>query len=78
MIVGASGNVGPFCVQLAKSRGAEVTAVASGQKLDFVRALGADHVIDYKTTDSTATGRAFRPDHRRRRTQRCAELAQLA
>ncbi len=59
MIVGASGNVGPFCVQLAKSRGAEVTAVASGQKLDFVRSLGADHVVDYKVTDPRRTGERF-------------------
>jgi NADPH:quinone reductase-like Zn-dependent oxidoreductase len=59
MIVGASGNVGPYCVQIAKSRGAEVTAVASGEKLDFVSALGADHVIDYKTTDSTRTGERY-------------------
>ena len=59
MIVGASGNVGPFLVQIAKSRGAEVTAVASGQKLDFVRTLGADHVVDYKTTDPRRTGERF-------------------
>ena len=59
MIVGASGNVGPFLVQIAKSRGAEVTAVASGEKADFVRALGADHVIDYKTTDPRRTGERY-------------------
>jgi NADPH:quinone reductase-like Zn-dependent oxidoreductase len=53
MIVGASGNVGPFAVQIAKSRGAHVTGVASGDKLDFVRSLGADEVIDYRTTDYT-------------------------
>ena len=53
LIDGASGCVGPFAVQIAKAMGAEVTGVASGPKLDFVRALGADHVIDYRTTDYT-------------------------
>ena len=56
LIDGASGNVGPFAIQVARSMGAEVTAVASTSKLDFVRALGADHVIDYTTVDYTATG----------------------
>jgi NADPH:quinone reductase-like Zn-dependent oxidoreductase len=56
LIDGASGNVGPFVVQIAKWRGAEVTAVASASKLDFARELGADHVIDYATTDFTTTG----------------------
>ena len=51
MVVGASGNVGPFAVQIAKHRGAFVTGVASGSKLDFVRSLGADEVIDYQTQD---------------------------
>jgi NADPH:quinone reductase-like Zn-dependent oxidoreductase len=59
LIVGASGNVGPFAVQIAKSMGAEVTGVASGQKLDFVRSLGADHTIDYRTTDYTTTGQRY-------------------
>lgn len=53
LVVGASGNVGPFAVQIARSRGAHVTGVASGDKLDFVRSLGADEVIDYQTADPT-------------------------
>jgi NADPH:quinone reductase-like Zn-dependent oxidoreductase len=53
LIDGASGNVGPFAVQIAKAMGAEVTGVASGDKLDLVRSLGADHVIDYQAIDYT-------------------------
>ena len=64
LIDGASGNVGPFAVQVAKARGAEVTAVASPAKLDFVRSLGADHAIDYTTTDYTKDRRALRLDRR--------------
>ena len=59
LIDGASGNVGPFAIQIAKARGAEVTAVASTDKLDFVRSLGADHVLDYQAVDYTATGRRY-------------------
>ena len=56
LVDGASGNVGPFAVQFAKAVGAEVTGVARTEKLDFVRSLGADHVIDYTTTDYTKAG----------------------
>lgn len=59
LISGASGNVGPFAVQIAKSLGAEVTGIASTEKLDFVRSLGADHVIDYKAVDYTSTGKRY-------------------
>ena len=59
LVDGASGNVGPFAVQVAKAMGAEVTGVARAEKLDFVRSLGADHVIDYTTTDYTRTGERY-------------------
>lgn len=59
LVSGGAGNVGPFAIQIAKSRGAEVTGVDSADKLDLMRRLGADHVIDYRTVDYAKTGEGY-------------------
>ncbi|PVU82216.1 NAD(P)-dependent alcohol dehydrogenase [Cellulomonas sp. WB94] len=59
LVIGAGGGVGSFAVQLATAFGAEVTGVCSTAKVDLVRSLGADDVIDYTSEEITATGRRY-------------------
>src|SRR4051812_8118837 len=59
LVIGASGGVGTFAVQIATASGAHVTGVSSTEKLDLVRSLGAEDVVDYRTTDLADLGRRF-------------------
>ena len=59
MVNGAGGTIGPFAVQLAKYYGAEVTAVDGPEKLDMLRSIGADRIIDYTQEDYTKIGETY-------------------
>lgn len=59
LINGAGGSIGTYAVQIAKSFGADVTAVDSGEKLAMLRSIGADHVIDYMKEDFTKSGETY-------------------
>jgi NADPH:quinone reductase-like Zn-dependent oxidoreductase len=59
LVNGASGGIGTFAVQIAKSLGADVTGVCSTRNVDLVRSIGADHVIDYTKENFTQTGQRY-------------------
>ncbi|NER80213.1 MAG: zinc-binding dehydrogenase [Leptolyngbya sp. SIO1D8] len=59
LVHGASGGVGSFAIQIAKSFGADVTAVCSSRNVEIARMVGADHVIDYTREDFTKNGELY-------------------
>lgn len=59
LINGAGGGVGTYLIQMAKAQGTEVTGVDSSEKMEMMRSLGADHVIDYKKEDFTTNGKSY-------------------
>ena len=59
LVNGAAGGVGTYAIQLAKLAGAEVTGVDAAEKLDFVKSVGADHVLDFRTEDFTTSGKQY-------------------
>lgn len=59
LVIGAGGSIGTFVVQLARHFGAEVTGVDSAEKLDMLRSIGANHVIDYAKEDYTKSGESY-------------------
>jgi NADPH:quinone reductase-like Zn-dependent oxidoreductase len=59
LVNGAAGNIGVLAIQIAKHYGADATAIDSAEKLDALRAIGADHTIDYETTDFTRSGTTY-------------------
>lgn len=59
LVVGASGAVGTYAVQIAKALGADVTGVAGNRNVEMVRSIGADHVVDYRSEDISDAGRRY-------------------